>query len=59
MCGQTLDFWDEQENFAIEKNELGYGTSYDGDKLDLHLCCGCMDRLIKACAVNPVTEKGC
>lgn len=56
ICGQELDFWDKQEDFSIHKSELGYGTLYDGDKLHMRICCGCMNRLIKSCAVDPIEE---
>lgn len=54
-CGKPLDMWDTQENFSIHRH-LGYGTSYDGDTLDLHLCCGCIEKLIEKCEVSPIVE---
>jgi len=53
LCGKSLDFWDENEDFSWVKH-LGYGTKYDGGTLDLHLCCECVEKLIEKCAVNPV-----
>lgn len=52
-CGQEMDFWDLQEDFSIHK-AFGYGTRYDGYQLNLNLCCGCMESLIKDCVINPV-----
>lgn len=56
MCGKEFDFWDEQENFHIHEQNIGYGSKYDGDKLCLDLCCNCMDKIIEMCTINPVIE---
>jgi len=52
-CGKRFDIFDEQENFSIYKR-LGYGTKYDGDILEINLCCDCMEELIEECVINPV-----
>lgn len=54
-CGKELDYWDKQEDFSIRK-VFGYGTKFDGGKLNLHLCCDCIEKLIDECAVSPVSE---
>ena len=54
-CGKAFDFFDAQEDFSIRR-KLGYGTKYDGDRLDVQLCCDCMEKLIDECAVSPITE---
>lgn len=54
-CGKELDLWDMKEDFAI-KRDLGYGTKYDGDKLDIHLCCDCMEKLIDGCNISPIFD---
>lgn len=54
-CGKTLDLWDVQEDFRIRRH-LGYGTKYDGDILDLQICCKCMDKMIEECAITPVLD---
>ena len=54
-CGKPLDLWDIQENFSIQR-KLGYGTKYDGDGLDIHLCCDCMEKLIDECNVSPILD---
>ena len=54
-CGKKFDIWDMQENFSIN-TRLGYGTKYDGDDLELDLCCGCMEKLIDECAISPIKE---
>lgn len=54
-CGKKFDIWDAQENFSIN-TRLGYGTKYDGDDLELYLCCGCMEELIDGCVISPIKE---
>lgn len=54
-CGKPLDLWDTQEDFSIRRS-LGYGTKYDGDKLDIHLCCNCMEKLIDECNISPISD---
>lgn len=56
ICGKEFDVCDASENFAI-KGKLGYGTKYDGDKLDLHICCECMNNIIDSCVISPVQEE--
>lgn len=53
VCGRDLDEVDVQEDYGIHK-VMGYGTKFDGDTLDLHLCCNCMENLIDSCAVSPI-----
>ncbi len=54
-CGRVLDFWDIQEDFSI-KRDLGYGTKYDGEKLDIHLCCNCVEKFIDECIIYPISN---
>lgn len=54
-CGKEFDEWDTQEEFRIYSH-LGYGTKYDGDKLELDLCCDCMTDLIDSCKISPIIE---
>ena len=56
-CGKEFDVFDSQEDFSIVKPTLGYGTRYDGDGLELHLCCECMNDIIEMCKASPVIEK--
>jgi len=55
-CGKIFDDWDTQEHFHIYEEYLGYGTIYDGCKLHMNLCCGCMESLIKSCRIDPIYE---
>lgn len=54
-CGQILDMYDIQQDFTIHKR-VGYGSIYDGDTVDLHLCCRCFDNLVRECLVYPIHE---
>ena len=54
-CGKPFDIWDKQENFQIYRN-LGDGTKYDGSKLELNLCCNCMEELVDGCWINPIID---
>lgn len=54
-CGRVFNIWDTQENFSI-KRSLGYGTIYDGDELDINLCCECMEKLIEECIISPIID---
>lgn len=53
MCGKEFDMWDEQEDFSIYR-EIGYGSKYDMESLELDLCCECMDKIIDSCKISPV-----
>lgn len=54
-CGKEFDIWDMQENFTLTRN-LGYGTTHDGETLQIHMCCECMEKLIEECAVSPIVN---
>lgn len=53
-CGKELDFFDLQQNFSIHKPVIGYGSVYDGDSVDLTLCCCCFDALVQKCRISPI-----
>lgn len=54
-CGKKFDVWDSQEDFSLHR-KLGYGTKYDGETLDIDLCCECMDKLIDECVISPLSD---
>lgn len=54
-CGRKFDLWDTQEEFTISRG-LGYGTKYDGEVLELALCCNCMEKLIDECVMSPIKQ---
>lgn len=41
------------------KTQIGYGSKYDGECLDMDICCSCfdkgMEKLLKCCKVSPIT----
>jgi len=45
LCGNDLDFWDEQEGFGFIYN-VGYGSAHDGEFIKARFCCKCFDNLI-------------
>lgn len=59
MCGKQFDIWDEQENFGIH-HLVGYGSKYDGERIEMDLCCDCFDKiidtLIPMCVHSPIVE---
>ena len=59
LCGKEFNAYDEQESFGIH-TRVGYGSRFDGDSIDLDLCCECFDKLmydlILQCKINPVIE---
>lgn len=59
LCGKEFDILDEQEDFGIH-TRAGYGSKFDGDDVELDLCCECfdklMDKLIPECKINPIVE---
>lgn len=55
VCGKLLDEFDILNGFSIG-GKIGYGSEFDGDDLDLNLCCDCMDSLIKRCEVSPLVK---
>lgn len=56
ICGKDFNLWDEQEDFSIRKI-AGYGSKFDGQKIDLDICCNCFEQsIIPLCKIVPVTE---
>lgn len=57
LCDKEFNLWDDQENFGIH-TRVGYRSKYDGDVIELDLCCDCfdimIDKLIPKCKLNPV-----
>ena len=40
-----MDVWDVQEDYTIH-TRIGYGSKYDEEEIELHICCDCMDKII-------------
>lgn len=55
ICGKEFDMWDEQEAFSLHK-QLGYGTKFDGEYLNINICCECMENIICSCQISPLTD---
>lgn len=53
ICGEEFDIWDSQENFHIHQ-DCGFGTKFDGDRVELNICCVCMEKLVEHCNISPV-----
>jgi hypothetical protein len=60
VCGKKFNMLDDQENFGIHTDEIGYGSRYDGKQINLDMCCKCFDKLmseiIPKCKINPIEE---
>lgn len=59
LCGNEFNEWDELENFGIH-TRVGYGSKFDGNDIELDLCCNCfdklIDRLLPECKINPIAK---
>ena len=57
MCGKDFDRLDERGNLGFHY-KVGYGSVYDGEDINLDLCCDCFDELIEyivtKCKINPI-----
>ena len=47
LCGKFLNEYDEQENFGLHYNNIGYGSKYDGCNINIDMCCECFDKMMK------------
>lgn len=54
-CGKTLDMFDELSGISVRK-PLGFGSQFDGQFLNIRLCCECTDTVIRSCRISPVTD---
>lgn len=61
VCGKEFDLYDRQEDLGIHTGTIGYGSKYDGDTINLDMCCDCFDKLmeelIPKCKINPLKER--
>ena len=57
MCKKEFDKVDYNQDFSFH-HKVGYGSIYDGDEINLDLCCDCIDKVIKyiidECEINPI-----
>lgn len=52
-CGRQFGKFDTGFNIACF---MGYGSKYDGEMLDLNMCCDCMDKFIDSCKLSPILQ---
>lgn len=46
LCGKEFDEFDKQEGFGLHYDSIGYGSKYDGETIDVDMCCDCFDKMI-------------
>lgn len=56
ICGSKMDLWDIQEDFTIH-TVASYGSKYDSEEIELHICCDCMDHTIDRCKISPIVSE--
>lgn len=56
LCGKIFDTFDEQHDIKIVRR-MGYGSMYDGDDIELDICCECIDNLIEKCEISPLIHR--
>lgn len=54
VCGKDMDIFDKQTGISCTGKLLGYGSEFDGDVLNIHICCDCLDKIIKDCKISPL-----
>lgn len=61
VCGKEFDGWDLQEDFGLHYH-IGYGSRYDGGRLELDFCCDCFDNLLDyilpKCSISAIEGVG-
>ncbi len=55
-CGKQLTGKDS--GWMSINDQLGYGSKYDMEDLQLDLCYNCLDMFIDSCKIKPVTDHG-
>lgn len=55
VCGEEP----KRVHIAIEMHQIiGYGSRYDGEKIDLDVCANCVDTILdaisKVCKISPI-----
>lgn len=46
LCGKELNEFDMQENFGLHYSNIGYGSKFDGESIDVDICCTCFDKMM-------------
>lgn len=47
FCGKELTDLDIQEGFGFHYQHISYGSQYDGENIDIDLCCDCFDKMMR------------
>lgn len=47
LCCKDFDEFDTQENFGLHYSSVGYGSKFDGESIDVDMCCGCFDKMME------------
>lgn len=59
ICGKEFDEWDSLNGFSVDVYP-GYGSKYDGDNVQMDICCACFDKMVdvltEKCVYNPVVR---
>lgn len=55
ICNKEFELYDIQNGLNITKY-LGYGSVHDGCRLNLNICCDCLDNIINSCKKSPVED---
>ena len=56
LCGKEMDYVNLNNGLKISRT-MGYGSAYDGDHIDIDICCECFDKIIEACVIDPRDEQ--
>lgn len=47
FCGKELTDLDIQDGFGFHYQHISYGSQYDGENIDIDLCCDCFDKMMR------------
>ena len=53
ICDKPFDLMDEQLGIVVDK-VVPYGSVHDGERMKLHLCCDCFDKVVDL--INPMCK---
>lgn len=56
ICGKVLTKCEEKNHVKINQ-VMGYGSQFDGDRVDMDICNKCFDKLIERCKIDPIQEE--
>ncbi len=45
LYGKEYNEWDNQARFGLHY-DVGYGSKYDGERINIDMCCDCFDKLM-------------